>query len=88
MSPPASASSIVSSITATTTGRPGKPMARKVAISRARDATAANIVLSAPNIAPTAMIAPTTMPMMRSTFVTLALRMIPAPMREKVGACS
>ena len=69
MRPPASASSMVSSITATTTGRPEKPMARSVAISRARAATAANMVLSAPNIAPIAMIAPTVMPMMRITFV-------------------
>ena len=54
--PPSSASSIVSSITETTTGRPRKPIARSVAISRARAATAAYMVLSAPNTAPIAMI--------------------------------
>jgi hypothetical protein len=58
--PPTSASSIVSSITAITTGVPRKPMARMVAISRARPATAAYMVLSAPNTAPMAMIAPIT----------------------------
>ncbi len=52
---------------ATTTGRPAKPIARRVAISRARAATAANIVLSAPNIAPMAMMLPTTMPITRIT---------------------
>ena len=57
---------MVSSITATTTGMPRKPIARRVAISRAREATEANMVLSAPNTAPIAMIEPTTMPMMRS----------------------
>ena len=67
--PPISASSIVSSITATTTGRPEKPIARSVAISRARDATAANMVLSAPNIAPIAMIAPTARPIALITWV-------------------
>ena len=64
------ASSIVSSSTATTTGTPRKPIARSVAISRAREATLANMVLSAPNTAPIAMIEPTTMPMIRSTFDT------------------
>ena len=63
---------MVSSITATTTGMPRKPIARRVAISRAREATVANMVLSAPNTAPMAMIEPTTMPMIRSTFDTPA----------------
>ncbi len=56
---------MVSSITATTTGRPRKPIARMVAISRARVATAAYMVLSAPKTAPTAMIAPITVPRIR-----------------------
>ncbi len=62
--PPTSASSMVSSITAVTTGSPRKPIARMVAISRARVATAAYMVLSAPNTAPMAMIAPITVPRM------------------------
>jgi hypothetical protein len=60
---------MVSSITATTTGKPEKPIARRVAISRAREATVANMVLSAPNTAPIAMIEPTTIPTTRSTVV-------------------
>ncbi len=56
MTPPSSASSMVSISTETITGTPRKPMARSVAISRARVATAAYMVLSAPNTAPIAMI--------------------------------
>ena len=47
------------------TGVPRKPMARNVAISRVRVATAAYMELSAPNTAPIAMITPTTVPRMR-----------------------
>ena len=65
MTPPARASNADSSITDTTTGAPEKPMARSVAISRARVDTAAYMVLSAPNTAPTAMIPATTRPRMR-----------------------
>jgi len=43
-----------------------------VAISRARAATAANMVLSAPNTAPIAMMVPTTRPMMRMTLVMVS----------------
>ena len=68
--PPSSASNIVSSSTETTTGMPRKPIARKVAISRARAAIAANMVLSAPKIAPIAMITPTVMPTTRITLVS------------------
>ena len=45
-------------ITDRTTGPAPKPRARKVAISRARLATAAYIVLRAPNMAPMAMMPP------------------------------
>ncbi len=48
-----------SAITETSTAVPPKPMARRVAISRARESTAAYMVLMAPNTAPTAMITPT-----------------------------
>jgi hypothetical protein len=47
------------------TGTPRKPMARSVAISRVRAATAAYIVLSAPNMAPIAMMIATVVPSMR-----------------------
>ncbi|MNN94172.1 hypothetical protein D3C81_2127500 [compost metagenome] len=60
---------MVSSITAVTTGRPRKPIARIVAISRARVATAAYMVLSAPNTAPTAMMVPITLPRMSISLV-------------------
>ena len=53
---------MVSSITAITTGVPRKPMARMVAISRARPATAAYMVFNAPNTAPMAMMVPMTVP--------------------------
>ncbi len=46
-------------ITESTTGMPPKPIARRVAISRARLSTAEYMVLSAPNTAPMAMITPT-----------------------------
>ena len=68
--PPSSASSMVSSITAVTTGTLRKPSARRVAISRARPATAAYMLLSAPNTAPIAMIAPITEPRMRISLVS------------------
>ncbi len=68
--PPSNASSSVSSSTAITTGRPPKPMARSVAISRLRALIAAYMVLSAPKMAPSAMITPTLMPTMRITLVT------------------
>ena len=45
----------VGRITDTTTGRPPKPIARRVAISTCRLATAVYMQLRAPNVAPTAM---------------------------------
>ena len=47
-------------MTDTTTGAPPKPIARSVAISRARVPTAAYIVLSAAKVAPSAMMKVTT----------------------------
>ena len=66
MAPPAAASNMVSSNTETITGTRRNPRARKVAISRARAATAEYIVLSAPKTAPMAMMAPTVMPRIRA----------------------
>ena len=61
MKPPTSASSSASIITDTSTGRPPKPIARKVAISLLRVATAAYMLLRAAKIAPSAMMAVTTL---------------------------
>ena len=58
--PPASARSSDSTKTETTTDSGPNPIARSVAISRERVLTVEYMVLSAPNIAPTAMIPPTT----------------------------
>src|SRR5262249_57991846 len=53
--PPTTARQRASIITDATTGRPPKPMARSVAISTWRLATAEYMQLSAPKVAPTAM---------------------------------
>jgi len=65
ITPPSSASNSVSAMIERITGDPRNPMARSVAISRVRAATAAYMVLSAPNTAPTAMMTPTTVPRIR-----------------------
>ena len=57
-------------MTETITGGERKPIARKVAISRARVATAAYIELSAPKIAPIAMITAMVMPTTRMTLLS------------------
>ena len=60
ITPPTKASTIASIITDTSTGNAPKPIARSVAISRVRVATAAYIVLSAAKIAPRPMMKVTT----------------------------
>src|SRR3546814_14345958 len=57
------------SCTENTTGPEPKPIARSVAISRERADTAEYMVLSAPNIAPTAMMPPTKYAMKLSSLV-------------------
>ncbi len=58
ISAPGMARSSDSTITEITTAVPPKPMARRVAISRARASTAEYMVLTAPNTAPTAITTP------------------------------
>jgi len=69
MRPPNKDSTSASSTTDNSTGHAPKPMARSVAISIPRAATAENMLLSAPNIAPIAMMTATVLPTMLMTLV-------------------